>query len=308
MKQLSLSSFVCVLAFVASAQPEQPAIKLTGIINLPNFKRVLLEVSMPVGSWKQSERLMLAEGQRDATSTKVEVLKIDPEKMLVTVRQAGKEIPVTFDKDESANVSTKVSRLTVLLRNAELAQTLDIYGELKHRTILRPPNLAAQTVSFSTQAPTAAEASKALEAAILERGIAVIPDGDKFVMLVPAFMAKGVTSGAAEARKEHAPDLAGKPNDIIPTGSIIFSPCDVNQVLPIYGELIGRKYKPDRAGSFGLIYFRNTVPLTKDELIYALNTLLAWNNVALVFNDDKTFTAVSAASPRPILPKRDKSN
>jgi len=296
MKQLSLSSFVCVLAFVASSQPEQLAIKLTGIIDLPGFKRALLEIQEKNHPPKWPDRAALAEGQRRG---QVEVVKIDSDKAAVFVRDAGKETSLTFENRKAADISAKTSNPTVRLDEADFAQTLDLFAEMKGRTVLRHPSLPATSVSFKTSAPTLREAIKALEAEFLDKGIAVIPDGEKFVMVVPAPLAKTIVPRPVEVAAKAVKDSVANPGEIIPSGSVYFAPVGLDQVLPIYSELIGRKYVPQPFRPQGApIHFRSTTPLTKAELVYALETLLAWDNVTIVLNDDKTFTAISASAPK----------
>ncbi len=288
MKPLFLSSFVCVLAFVASAQPEKPAIKLTGIINLPDFKRALLEIQEKNHPVKWIDRATLAEGQRHGH---VEVFKIDSAKGTVTVRDTEKETALAFESQTEPVLSTNTSNPTVRLDDADFAQVLDIYAELKGRTVLRPATLPGGGFSFKAAARDKTEATKAIEEEFLRRGITVIPDGEKFVMVVPASMAKEVAP--------HSPKPNVTPADkILPKGTINLSNIDVNQALMIYGGLIDRKFVRAHAVASPPISFRSTTPLTKDEAIYALDTLFGWNNISIVLNDDKTFTAISGIPPK----------
>jgi general secretion pathway protein D len=78
---------------------------------------------------------------------------------------------------------------------ADLPQVLQIYAELKNRTILRPTVLPAQTITLRTQtALSRQEAIQALDAVLGLNGIAMVDIADKFVKAVP--MAQAGTVGA----------------------------------------------------------------------------------------------------------------
>jgi general secretion pathway protein D len=90
---------------------------------------------------------------------------------------------------------------------------------------------------------------------------------------------------AAPANPVVAP--AAKPSEeMIPAGNINFQGVDVNQVLDVYAQLVGRTLL--RAGlPSAQIVLRTETPLTKTEAIQALQAVLALNGIALVNVGDK---------------------
>jgi general secretion pathway protein D len=76
---------------------------------------------------------------------------------------------------------------TIDFRAVDLNQVLQVYAELRNRTILRPANLASQAIVLKTQtALTKREAIQALDAVLALNAIAMIDVGDKFVKAVQA--------------------------------------------------------------------------------------------------------------------------
>ena len=85
------------------------------------------------------------------------------------------------------------------------------------------------------------------------------------------------------------------PEEMIPAGNINFQGVDVNQVLDVYAQLVGRTLL--RAGlPSAQIILRTETPLTKTEAIQALQAVLALNGIALVNIGDK-FVKVLPVGP-----------
>jgi general secretion pathway protein D len=79
--------------------------------------------------------------------------------------------------------------------------------------------------------------------------------------------------------------------EIIPAGTINFEGVDVDQVLDVYAQLVGRTIL--RAGlPAAQIVLKTETPLTKSEAIQALQAVLALNNIALINVGDKFVKAV----------------
>ena len=79
---------------------------------------------------------------------------------------------------------------------------------------------------------------------------------------------------------------AAQPEETIPPGTINFQGVDVNQVLEIYAQLVGRTLLraalPDAK-----IVLKTQTPLTKSEAIQALQAVLALNNISVINIGDK---------------------
>jgi general secretion pathway protein D len=77
-----------------------------------------------------------------------------------------------------------------------------------------------------------------------------------------------------------------QPEEMIPAGTINFQGVDVDQVLEIYAQLVGRTLL--RAGlPKAQIVLKTETPLTKSEAIEALQAVLALNGIAVVNVGDK---------------------
>ena len=81
----------------------------------------------------------------------------------------------------------------IKFQDADIGQVLDIYQELTGRTVLKPSSLPATKVSIKTQTELSrTEAIQALDSILSMNGIAMVPQGTKFVKAV-AEAAKGKT-------------------------------------------------------------------------------------------------------------------
>jgi general secretion pathway protein D len=90
--------------------------------------------------------------------------------------------------------------------------------------------------------------------------------------------------------------VAAKPAEpIIPAGEINFPAVDVNQVLQIYGDLVGRTILRPTALPAQLITLKTQTPLTKSEAIDALNSVLALNGITMINVGDKFVKALPQA-------------
>lgn len=249
--------------------------RLSGIVNLPNAKRAVLEV--PPASFTGISWLVLAEGQRDG---EIEVLEIHPENATVKLNLHSKggltNLSLTNLADQHLNISPGI-----VLEGASLEPVLSLYGEFSERTLLRSQPLPK--VSFTVTAPTTdrAAAAQILEKALAERELAAIPDGKKFIMVVRKAQAAKVTPQSSLIK----PSVGDLKSEILPAGTIYFPNTDINQVIQIYAELVGRKL--DRSSPFlstfhTTIQFRNQIPLTREEARYALDTLFNWAGLKMV--------------------------
>jgi hypothetical protein len=196
----------------------------------------------------------------------------------------------SFIAPSQTNTPNQTTAAGIHLREAKLQQALELYAQIKGRTILRHPLLKPITVSLDAEIPTAA----AFEDMFRQHGIATIVDGEKFVMVVPIAQTNFVTPRSNKIVSTVLGDLSSMTNNVvIPAGAINFLPTDLDQVIPIYSDIIERKPASGSKFPYGLIYLRTVNPLSKAEVIYALETLFAWNGFKLVPEDDKTFRAES---------------
>jgi len=111
-----------------------------------------------------------------------EVLEINTDAEWVKLLEDGKVSLYGFEKIDAAALSKK---LGFELQAARFQDAVDLYSQLKDRTVLIHPRVAWFPVSLRSTAQNENEATAALEKAFLDKGIAAVGDGDKFVLLVP---------------------------------------------------------------------------------------------------------------------------
>lgn len=85
------------------------------------------------------------------------------------------------------------------------------------------------------------------------------------------------------------------PHQIFPAKTIDFTAAPLESVLPMYGEFVGRNVLRPATLPEAKIVLRQTTPLTKLELVQALEAAMALNNVSVVNVGDKFVTVVPTA-------------
>ncbi len=85
------------------------------------------------------------------------------------------------------------------------------------------------------------------------------------------------------------------PEEMIPAGTINFQSADVNQVLEIYAQLVNRTLLRPASLAAGTIVLKTQTPLTKTEVIEALQAVLALNGITMVPIGDKFVKVVPVA-------------
>ena len=273
---------------VLAADAAQSIPRLAGIVMLPDLKLALLE---PVPRLNDARYLILAEGQRD---TEIEVVKIDPANRSVKLNIYAKAsmVPLTL-----TNLAL-MSGSGVCLDSATLDPVLTLYGRLSNRTLLRSSLLPQVSLTLNAVTTNDAEAAQVLQSALAEKGISSVPDGNRFLMVVPKIEASTVKPRAAQIKSSA---VAGSGGETLAPGMIDFINVDPAQVLDIYALLVGRKVQRAKSWSSGVALTINLVtqtPVSKEEAIYALGTVLEWAGLKLVRVGEDGLKAVPAPGNR----------
>jgi general secretion pathway protein D len=109
---------------------------------------------------------------------------------------------------ELSSAEDIIEKGTIKIPGAELDLVLQIYANLVERTILRPSNLPATTITLETQTDlTKAEAIQALDAVLALNGISMINVGKKFVKAVPASEAGSAGAPVESVGSDELPEL-----------------------------------------------------------------------------------------------------
>jgi len=292
---VGLALFCMLGVFPVRAQNSNDAIKVVGIVDLPNYRRALLhhlDRQTPFG-----EYIILMEGER---VNDLEVIDIKPEERTVKIRLSrGADLVLKMGElPPQAQVNGTAKKKTVELREISLHPMLDLYSQFSGRTILRHPQLSVQNFTLSAAPADPAEAATVLEKALAEREIVSIKDGDKFLMVVPKSEEKNVHPVSVEL-KQSVEVSTGKvaekgtkqgDSEIIPAGIIDFRKMDLANVAAVYAMLTNAE--PDRENLRSIhgegIVFTTRTALNKSEAKYALDTLFAWQGFKTVRADDGT--------------------
>jgi len=279
MKTLAcLTALVCFSLLSVLAQPSPAAPRLEGIVNLPERKCALLDLK---GFGSPSRFTLLSEGERAGD---VEVLHInaDQENAELRVRETNFVLSL-FDGRSASSTGTNIMVLT----NAALTSVLELYARCSSRSLLQYPALPNHVVQVRAAPTNQAEAAVVLEQALAAQGITIIPDGEKFALVVPKKAASYVRARSAEI-KPSAQAASGA--ESFPTGAVIFVGADFTTVAMMYAELSGRKTDPanwSRDIPRPNFFFKNQTALTKSELLYAYDTLLEWCGLKMVPDGDE---------------------
>jgi hypothetical protein len=199
---------------------------------------------------------------------------------------------------------------------ADVNQVLEIYGQIRQRTILRPCFLPAPTIRLKTRGGlTLEEGVYALVTVLALNGIAAVDDGASFVQVVPMERRKQVK---ARAPKPEAGAKVFDPSKV-PTAGMVVSASPRNDMERLEQEfervrkaLYDFMHFPDPAkrpgvqrlfelyarladkmpvGSTNLygtgILFRVGTPLTRNELLYAIETTFELNDLAIIPVDER---------------------
>lgn len=282
------------LAFHLPAQLTSPVLRLAGLINLPTMKRAVLDIAQ--NSSAQASQVMLAEEQREAN---LEVREIHAENGTVTLNVQGTESPVTLSLSDLPSRAERSSP-GLALENSDLNIVLRLYQDFVGRTVLQSPFLPATTFTLKASVANQHEAALVLERAFAEKEIVTIADGSKFILVVPKSQAATATTHSsqivssasnspASINPTDSPKALALPSnqasDLIPAGLIDFRGVEVRDVLKMYAELIGSNFDRRQAlppGNNKPVVLCSQTPLTKAELIYALDTLLSWQDIKVV--------------------------
>jgi hypothetical protein len=248
-------------------------VKLTGIVNLPGYKRALIGNSQ-----------ILKEGERQGA---IEVVEIDTVKGIARLRlPAGKtNTIVTLRLDvESGTPGTNQFQggTSIQLHNASLEEVLRLYGDFCERTLLLP-SLTAEPITLQATVGNNAEAALVLQKALLAQGITTIPDGKKFMMVLPVERA-----AMAHPRSDQLKSSAQGPT--VPAGEFGSPDVDWVQAARFYEALSGEDRQMEGSepgkpmvipGPPDLIHFFIQTPLTREEALYAFKTVLDFHNIKI---------------------------
>jgi hypothetical protein len=195
------------------------------------------------------------------------------------------------------------------LLNVPLEQALMVYSDLRGRTLLRPEGLMPVPIRFRTQSAMPREmVVYGLTVTLTLNGLALVDDGDKFVQVVPVRRFEDVQARAPKP-EPGAPVIDPAKVPVFRPG---FNPnaAAVNlqmaeELIAFYARLADRKFVPSEISVQRPVIFEVRTPMTKAELLYGIETLLALNGLVIVPGEDNSFRVERApAWDEPTPPTR----
>jgi len=273
MKRLGLlATFNCAIAGSLNASTDLISPKLVGIISLPDRKCVLLEIkySHPPNS---TDRLILSEEQR---AGQVEVLHITPANGNAELRIGSTNRLLTLP----GNSDTKTTGTpNIAFENAELSFVLELYGYFAGRTLLQHPSLQTQNFSLRAEATNRTRAAMVLESLLATKDVLALPHEEKFTLIVPKALAESARPHPVGKQWR----VSGK-DEMLAAGFVNWRNATSTQVIQVYADLVGRKLDLEAARNVRSfpVSFQNQTPLTKSEIVHALDVLLEWWDIKLV--------------------------
>jgi len=188
---------------------------------------------------------------------------------------------------------------TIDFRGADINQFLDLYATLRNRNVLRSAQINSSIFKLHTQTPFKRnDVIYLLEVLLALNGIASVEDGTNFLLVVQTSRITNLKLQAPQRSPNDPlldpktiPDFRYSHSFVPGKGFQARGPGAVNEMVAYYGELTGRTaLSTDKVGSVPLIFRAQTL-LTKPELLYALETTLALNGIAIIEVDENTIRA-----------------
>ncbi len=184
----------------------------------------------------------------------------------------------------------------VHLTNLSTRAMIGQYCSFAHRTPIIAPGLPEATFSLDFTPPILnSDAMRMAADALAAKDILVIPDGRIFVLVVPKSWEKTVQPLGAQIRSRPISPT----NQMVKYGGIDLHDGTVSQVMNLYARLAKVTVEPGSPTNFAgvKIDFTTNQSITREEAMYALRTLLLWNNVKI------NFVAADLISAEPVAPK-----
>lgn len=277
---ISMLLLVVLGAPVAVAATNEVSVRVTGIVDLPEVRLAIIE-SRP--AYRDVPRGIFRAGER---SGDFEVHAINPANGAVMGRLHGSNVVYQINPPPGPAATPP----HLQLEHASLDLVLELYARLAHRSVLRSPVLPAVAVTATSGITKRSEIVTLLERQLADQGIVLVPDGEKFVAVLPK---------AEAARFKPAAPGPGSPaasagNNVFPPGSINFTAAPLSACVTVYADIAGKKL--DRASLTRLpdsrVVFRQQTALTRAECLYAFETLLRMQGVELQPAEDGLVKAV----------------
>ena len=314
--RLTLTSLCLLAPFLASADP-------LDVYGLLAGKTVLMPTALPplpdsiVAELATDKTNAIARIEKALAEQGLEVVQDGPHFVRVFRKEARDSLtnaPLRGAELAASNGPEALPPGMINFVQADLNQVLSIYSALSQWTILRHITLPAPTVSLKTQGTlTKQEILYAFETILALNGICVVHDGAKFVQVVPMVQRDQVKASAPkpepgaklfDPKKVPSMGVSGPPRPLTETDRIereferlrkafyefMHFPDPwkhpARRLLGLYADLAGKTATSSKNLDGTSIWFHVETPLTRSELLYAIETTFALHNLVIIPVDD----------------------
>lgn len=284
------------LPIVLPAQGPSSGLRLSGMIKVEGMKLAVLEVPRPLS--QPAREIIMGEGQRE---DRTELIAVYPENGTAKIHVSG-ESGSRLIGLKNQNRPEGGTSIGLALEDVSLHSVLQLLGSVSGRTVLQHPSLPTMKFTLANAVTNRAEAAQILMAALAEKQILVVPDGEKFWLVAPKAHASALNPRSTQSL---AMSTNSAEAQLLPAGSINYQGAPVISVLMVYIEFRGDKLDrnfplPALKGDFGHdgIFLTMKTELTKAECLYAMETLIDWQGIKIVPAGNGLVKAVS------ILPEK----
>lgn len=287
------SKLLCALSFsvlLTVAHAADTEVNLVGVVSGLGEDSAVIEIR--TAGRRTPEVVDLKPGQAMGG---VEIFGIEPAKGAVSVAVNGgqRKLSLPADWDYGTTNELDPGLPVMYFRALPLQEAIKLYADNKKRTMLLHPKLGNPTLSLKMNARTPAEAAEAWEKLFHEHNVATIPDGEDFVMVVPSALTNAVTPRAATI----APNNSSSPMPLsVPAMSVVFRNAPIQLVLQTYADFVHKEIVNLQDNSWSKsvypltpVTFVQTTPLSREEISYALQTLIEWRDIRIAPAADGKF-------------------
>ena len=183
---------------------------------------------------------------------------------------------------------------------------LTVLGQWAHAQVPPPPSASTNAPAF-TNRPTRAiptfpgrstapgVVAPSADGTPATTTPAMTADGLPIPTEQPPTNAPGTFAGMQMTPRVSNAGNVTNPDEIIPSGSINFTAATLENVLTIYSEFVGRNVLRPATLPDAKIVLKQTTPLTKLEVVQAIEAAMALNNVSVVNVGERFVTVVPTA-------------
>ena len=206
---------------------------------------------------------------------------------------------------------------TIHFSPASPDQVLKVFADLRSRTLIQSKYLGAPLLMLKTQrSMTRTQAGYAITVLLAINGVAALDDGKKFVQLVPVqdwskiqMSSPSPQTGAELLDPKDIPKFNGERpanplnrlNQVYQRffhGSPPWTPKPVDQLVEFYAELTDQKAASSKNYGRQLVRFEVTTALTKEEVLYAIETTLKLEGLAIAKVNGEKISVIPLAEKR----------